>query len=145
MAGSTVPTAEELEMLTKGSSGAPNPDEVKAPSPEIVERAQQIVEQRSQGEAMSQVVDTKDVITLQDQVGYIAYVLEGVPFEHTYEFLGGRLRIRVQLDDGDLVLPDAGLETQGYGKLEAQAQAMFDTLVKRLEENATNPSFWPAP
>lgn len=104
MSDVTTPSEEELEELTKPSTPAPG-DEMPDPEPEVLDRAQKIINRAGEGQGISQfsekpeeaqrrVERSETAISAGQKIRFLAHVLGGVDYEESYSVLGGRLVAR---------------------------------------------------
>ncbi len=82
-----MPTDSELEGLRTGSVPV---DTTPAPSPEILARAQSIVDRIVGGESLSQVGggEAAPVLSTEERLRFMAHVLAGAPYEEQHTLLG---------------------------------------------------------
>ena len=80
----TRPTSAQLKKLEVKASKVPVSEIPKA-SPEVSERAKQILANGSETSTVKSVVLCSD----QDRVAFLAHILKGVPFLKKYELFGG--------------------------------------------------------
>lgn len=102
MAGPEVPNEQELEALSGGRTTRPAP-EMPDPEPEVLERAQQILDRAADGSEDPQVVEgdqplpgesqvhTDPSLTARQKLDFLAHILGGQPYTRSYELLAGNM------------------------------------------------------
>lgn len=95
------PTEEELDALQSGmvkpTDQAPMPD----PEPEILARAQQLVDQ-ARGLSTVEVKETVQV-TEKDKLTFLAHVLGNQPYTKTFELLGGQFNLTLKTVEPSII------------------------------------------
>jgi hypothetical protein len=104
MAELNTPTDQELEALTTGGTSRPAPS-MPDPEPEVLERAQQILDRAADGSEDPQVtvgdqplpgesaVHTDRSLTAGQKLAFLAHILGDQPYSRTYQLLAGRLTL----------------------------------------------------
>ena len=91
-----VPTADELTLLSSASIPAPG-DTVPDPEPQIIARAQELVDRIKSGESLSGESNTPDTVvvsepmrdlTADQKIRFMAHVMAGKPYEESYTAFG---------------------------------------------------------
>ncbi len=98
---------EELDKLGATKDAAPSSypaSEVPDPEPEVLERAQQILDGLTAGEAFS-TQTTKPAepeLSEEERLRFVAHIMDGKPYTADYSLLGGRLVLSFKSIDAEL-------------------------------------------